>query len=210
MKGDKRNEKWGVFLLTGVPAVGKTTVASKLGQLIQPLEVISFGNLILNERSAVGDSVSHSELRRHPTREATMNTIKKSTEVLCSKLNELREHTNVIIDSHAIAKDSYGFRASPDSIASLTKFDLSAIFVLHAKYDEIRRRLESQNEGRRHVSAEEISTHERLQDSVAISYGVATGTPVFFVNAQDVEQVAADLIAIMDSLKVCYSRTTCE
>ena len=197
---------WGVFLLTGVPAVGKTTVAKKLAELIHPLEIISFGEIILTARADERPSITHSELRRNPTSEATMRTIKKSSELLVSRLHELRTHANVVIDSHSVAKDRYGFRVSPDGISLLNRIGLRAVFVLHADYDEISRRLKADAEGRRAVTTADIAIHERLQDSVAISYGVATGCPVFVVNARTPDQTAEDLILILDSLQVSYSR----
>jgi adenylate kinase len=204
-KSDPRS--WDVFLLTGVPAVGKTSLAKKLSELIRPLQIISFGEMILAARADDNPGISHSELRRNPTSEAPMDTIKRSTELLISTLDELRTHTNVVIDSHAVAKDHYGFRVSPDSTAFLARLGLRAVFVLHANYDEISRRVKTDGVGRRAVTRVEIETHERLQDAVAISYGVATGCPVFIVNTRTLDQTTEDLILLLNSLKVSYSRT---
>jgi adenylate kinase len=181
------SQGWAVFLLTGVPGVGKTTVSKKLGELIDPLEIISFGEVILNARADDQPRITHSELRRNPTSEATMRTIKNASELLVLRLHELRTRTNVIIDSHAVAKDRYGFRVTPDGISLLSRIGLRAIFVLHANHDEVRRRLKIDTKGR-------------------ISYGVATGCPVFVLNATTVEQTAEDLLFIFDTLKVSYSR----
>lgn len=196
---------WSVFLITGVPAVGKTTLANKLAERISPLEVITFRELILTIKAA-DRPITHSELRRHPTREATMSTIEKAVELLISRVNELRARTNVLIDSHAVAKDEYGFRVSPDNISVLNRIGLRAIFVLHGDHNTIIRRLKSDASGRRLVTRAEISVHERLQDSVAISYAVASGCPVFFVNTTELDVGIDNILKILDSLGVSYTR----
>lgn len=172
-----------VILLTGVPATGKTTLASLLKDTIHPLHVVSFGRLILEVARQNNPDVTYEEIRRNPTQKAKTDLIGEAVRLLLQDIKKQRESTNIIIDSHAVAIDSYGFRITPDSYSFLEQVKYDAVIVLHAPHSEITKRIAAKPDGRRSINYDDIALLESLQDSVAIAYGVASNCPVFILNA---------------------------
>src|SRR5579884_2111149 len=148
-----------VLLLTGVPAVGKTTLAKKVEEAISPIHTISFGEMILEVRRHDAPGSTYEELRRNPTREANIDLIGRATAFLIERISQLRSSTNVLIDSHAVAKDEYGFRITPDSQSTLQQFNWDAIVILHAKHEDVAARINLRATGRRQVTPDEVATH---------------------------------------------------
>jgi adenylate kinase len=168
-----------VVLLTGVPAVGKTTLARYALERVTRLHVITFGEMIFEARRREEPGITYQEMRAFPTKQAAGRTIETATELLIERAGELRQTSNVLIDSHAVAKDEYGFRITPDSEAVLKRLMLDAVIVLHAQPDTVLARMQSAPAGRRAVTPRQLATHEALQDAVAVAYAVASGCPVY-------------------------------
>jgi adenylate kinase len=195
-----------VLLLTGVPAVGKTTLAKYLQGLIRPLHVIMFGEVLLEVKRVVSLNATYEGLRINPTKEASIELIDKATSVLLERINQLRGTTNIIIDSHAVAKYEGGFRISPDSHCILQKMRLDAVLVLHAKPDIIISRISERAEGRRQVTSDEVAVHQALQDAVSIAYAVTTGCPVFIINVDGtLADIGEKALNVFDSIGMSYS-----
>lgn len=196
-----------VLLLTGVPAVGKTTLARKAERTISPVHTITFGEVILEVKKRTLPNATYEELRRTPTKEASIDLIERATALLLERVSQLRNSMNILIDSHAVAKDEYGFRVTPDSHDVLQKLSLDAILVLHAKHEDVAARINRQAVGRRQVTPHEVATHEALQDSVSIAYAVSTGCPVFIIMASESpEEVLGKLLRIFDLIGMDYSK----
>lgn len=196
-----------VLLLTGVPAAGKTTLANEVKETIQPMHVITFGEFILEVKKRGLPNVNYADLRSNPTREAGINLIEEATVLLLKHVSELRDKSNILIDSHAVAKDEYGFRITPDSHSFLQKIKLDAILILHANHQAVVSRINAKSDGRRLVTVEEVATHEVLQDSVSIAYAVATGCPVFIINADTPpKELLEKLLKIFDAIEMTYSK----
>lgn len=196
-----------VLLLTGVPAVGKTTLARKVASAISPVRCITFGEMIFEIKQRTRPNSTYEEMRRSPTKEADVSLIEIATTALIERISQLRSSVNIIIDSHAVVKDDYGFRVTPDSYTTLQKLSLDAILVLHAKHEDIANRINQNSQGRRLATLDEIATHEALQDSVSVAYSVSTGCPVFIIMAsQSLETTFEKLLRIFDLIGMVYSK----
>lgn len=196
-----------VILLTGVPAVGKTTLARAIDAIITPLHIISFGEMILEVKLRYASTTTYKELRTNPTQVASSKLIQEASDLLLQQVTKLRTKSNIIIDSHAVAKDNYGFRVTPDSALFLQEIQLNAILVLHTNYKQVATRINANAEGRRVTTPAEVATHEALQDMVAVSYAVASGCPVFVVDANYPPSLLVEkVLVIFDAIDMEYTR----
>ena len=190
-----------VVLLTGVPAVGKTTLARYARERIAHLHVVTFGEMIFEARQREEPTITYQEMRASPTKQAAGDSIAEATELLIERAGELRRTSNVLIDSHAVAKDDYGFRITPDSEAVLKRLMLDAVIVLHARPDTVLARMQSSPAGRRIVTPRQLATHEALQDAVAVAYAVASGCPVYVLEASsELDESLASLLRVFTAI----------
>jgi len=65
-----------------------------------------------------------------------------------ARINKLRATTNIIIDTHAVTKEEWGFRITPFNAGLLTKLRLDVIIVLHRPYMDILKTSTEKPEGR--------------------------------------------------------------
>jgi adenylate kinase len=106
-------------------------------------------------------------------------------EQLLTEVTRHRLSTNILIDSHAVTRENFGFRVTGSSSSLLDRLKLDCIIVIHAPANERVKRIKTEPKGRLPVSVEEARLHETLQDSVAIAYGLMSACPVFIVEASE-------------------------
>ncbi|RZI39622.1 hypothetical protein EGT07_27970 [Herbaspirillum sp. HC18] len=101
----------------------------------------------------------------------------------------------VIIDSHAVTKESYGYRVTPYSLKEFERLQPTQIWVLYTAPELATQRIATDAQGRPQITVEEARFHTHLQASVAITYGMHLGTAIhFFDSALQGEQLADQLV----------------
>ncbi len=196
-----------VILLTGVPASGKSTLARALASAVSPVQTVSFGELILRLKTEAGATLDYPALRTKPSTEAPPALVEQARERLLAEVRQLRVQSNVIIDSHAVAKDEYGFRVTPDSSDYLRALQLDAIVILHPKPEDVVARIAEEPAGRREVDVDNVIRHSALQDAVSIAYAVSLGCPVFTLDAHGpLSDLVLRLLAILESIGMKYAK----
>lgn len=158
-----------VILLTGVPASGKSTVARMLTELGGHVEVVEFGEIVFGLAQHKNRSLSYEQLRSSPGLFADAELIRQAARLLLLRVRKAEQSRSIVIVSHAVAREEYGFRITPDSHDYLKSLRLDAIIVLHAEHSAVVERINQKPEGRRRVDIQEVVTHEALQDAVAIN-----------------------------------------
>jgi len=175
-----------VILLTGAPATGKTTLA-KLMEKTFYIRRVDFGSLLLDLKKERGvKGITYAHLREQSSRLVSAQEVSYLDVVLIEKIEKWKKHTNVVIDSHAVTKEFFGFRSTHFSFDNLKRLRLDAILVLYCNPEELIRRIGDNPEGRPLLNKEAIYRHMYLQESLALIYGVATGCPVYFLDTTDV------------------------
>jgi adenylate kinase len=206
--GDKYFMSGKVLLVTGLPASGKTTLVQLLEKKVHPIRHVNFGRLILEVRQHTDPTATHDQLRASPTTTASVDYIQQARELLLQVVRNERDATNIVIDSHAVSADDYGFRVTPDSHSFLQELRLDAILILQVDYQELYSRLNKDKSGRRQVSLSRLQSYQSLQDSVAIAYSVVTGCPVFAIDANDTPSAVLDkTLKVFDAIGLAYNIT---
>ena len=169
-----------VVYLTGAPASGKSTVTRELQKRIPGLDVFEYGAKLAEMISSRGEGISsHDDLRSKSAVVVTKADIDALDEILIDYVRKNRERRHVIIDSHPVTKESYGFRVTAFSQVALKALNPTEIWVLFASAIETINRIQKASGGRPKPTEFEADLHTQLQASVAATYGVLTGSPVY-------------------------------
>jgi len=109
-----------VVYLTGAPATGKTTLLSLLLQSVQPLEGLSYSKLLADHvGQQQGGQMRTTQLRGLSAQIITPEDVAAVDTQLIEYVNRRRQETHLIIDSHPVTKEQYGFRITTFSIEKL-------------------------------------------------------------------------------------------
>lgn len=163
------------IVIVGIPGVGKTTVLSKLAEILKShnktVTVVSFGTVMFEEAKKKGIK-DRDELRKLSM--AEQQELQKIAGEVISKLNE----NVVIIDTHAFISTPSGFYPGlPEYVLRIIK---PANFIsLSAKPEEIyNRRMADETRKRDTVTIDSIKKELAVQDAMLSACSVLSGSPM--------------------------------
>jgi adenylate kinase len=198
-----------VILLTGAPASGKTTLGMLLERHVKPLFFLSYGRLLLSHKRITNPRITYQEMRFRSADIITPRDINAVDKLVLERVNELRNESNVVIDSHPVTKESFGFRSASFSRSLIEDLDLDAIVVLQAEPKELVRRINCSTEARMKMNSHEIQLHQCFQGFLALVYGLLCQCPVFIVETNNLTslQLASKVMKILGSIGIEYEWT---
>jgi adenylate kinase len=171
-------------IITGMSGVGKSTITRNIETCIKPITRIGFGELIFEIKNQMGATSNYEQLRESPNEAIPINYVNLAEELLLSRVSQLRQTTNIVLDSHAVVNDHFGFRIVPE-ISNFDKAHLDAIIVIHATFEVVKRRLAKEPKGRPTISKPIFESYKTLQDSVAIYFGLTAKCPVYILETDN-------------------------
>lgn len=178
-----------VVYLTGAPATGKSTLTKNLSKAINPLKVFSYSRRLadlISQRST--SNISENNLREQSAKIVTIEDIEAIDNELLDFVKEERLKSHIIIDSHAVTKESYGFRVTPFSMQILSDINPTLILVLYTESSVVRKRVKTNHQGRPLVSLFEAGFHTNLQSTVALIYAINLGIQIYFYDSNKPER----------------------
>jgi adenylate kinase len=185
-----------VIYLTGAPAAGKSSTARALKERVQALEVWEFGDRLKQHLARRFSSVSQEDLRRESEHLITPEDVAAVDRWLIEWAHDARKTSHVVIDSHPVTKERYGFRVTPYSLADFARLAPTKIWALYCSPEVTLQRIGRNPAGRPSVTPEEARMHTLLQASVAVTYGMSLGIPVHFFDSDgDPARLADELAA---------------
>jgi adenylate kinase len=185
-----------VVYLTGAPATGKSTLTRALKVRIPDLQIFEFGERLTARLTDSGQVSDQADLRSQSARAITLDDVRAVDRELLDFVATNRATNPVIMDSHAVTKESYGYRVTPYSLKEFEKLGPTQIWVLYTAPEVARQRIIADAQGRPQITEEEARFHTQLQASVAITYGMHLGTAIhFFDSAVPREQLVDQLVA---------------
>jgi adenylate kinase len=127
--------------------------------------------------------ISQRKLRERSAHLISARDVQAVDTFLINEVNRLRRSSHIIIDSHPVTKESYGFRVTAFSVPLLSALQPTVICMLYTDSGVIRKRIAVHSKGRPLVTRYEADFHAMLQASVATNYGIQSGVPIFFFDS---------------------------
>ncbi|MCS3761595.1 ATP-binding protein [Bradyrhizobium centrosematis] len=189
-----------VIYLTGAPASGKSTTVKKLLESRSDIELWEYSQRLIDYVNVTRpDPVTHSLLRQTSGALVRPEDIAEVDKLLINFVVRNKGEKHVIIDSHPLTREEYGFRCTAFSLPQIQAIAPDEVWVLYADPKTTIARIETSGGGRKAVDEEHARMHTYLQASIATSYGIAVGKPVYFFDStvdQDdlVERLAKRLL----------------
>ncbi|USF28373.1 hypothetical protein N510_003332 [Firmicutes bacterium ASF500] len=186
-----------LLYLTGSPATGKSTITNAIFQMEPSIQIIRYSDEIKNfyAESKRGQFTT-SQLRMESSKIISHNDISNIDQYILKKI-QTSTANYIILESHAITVESYGFRATPFSVQLLGMVAPNLIVCLYSEADLIFERIKNNPQGRLLQSTENIHVGQFLQMSLALQYGILTNAEIHFINTQHEPQVVAQQLVHM-------------
>jgi adenylate kinase len=169
-----------VIYVTGAPASGKSSTLARLHAMLPQVGVWEYGAKLTEFLKARGaDIADQRELRSRSAGVVTPADINALDNLLQEWVEERRDSQHLLIDSHPVTKEQYGFRATAFSLDRIKSLGLSEIWLFYCPPEITVERIRRGPAGRPEIALEEARMHTFAQASVAVTYGVAAGCPVY-------------------------------
>lgn len=174
-----------VIYMTGAPAAGKSTACKALTSKRADVKVFEYGTEMAKHlRSSLQTAtLSQSTLRGGTGDLVRQADIDHVDELAFTFADQWRGQCHVIIDSHHVTKEQYGFRIAAFTMAKLQRLQATEIWVLYTTAADTLARIAAHADGRPAPTAFEADFHTLVQSSLAATYGAAGGIPVLLFDA---------------------------
>jgi adenylate kinase len=172
-----------VVMLTGAAGTGKSTLAAECATHIRPLQKVDFGQLLLEAKRNQGHTdLTYDQLRALSGTIIAPEDVRAVDSAFIESLPSLRTRTNVLIDSHAVTRESYGYRITHYSLDNLRRISFDAVVITYCHPDTWLERRSRNPQGRPELSPFEVQNHMALQEAVALNYAIACGCPCYVLD----------------------------
>ena len=173
-----------VIYLTGAPAAGKSSLLRALKARLPDLATFEYGAALTEYlRRAKAFAGTQSTIRELSATVVTPDDVQAVDQQLLTYVATERRRTNVIIDSHAVTQEGYGFRVTPFSMDQLKLLAPTQIWSLFLPPDVTIDRIRRDPAGRPVPTEWQAMMHTMLQSGLASSYSFASGTPLHLFDA---------------------------
>lgn len=169
--------------LTGIPCTGKTSLINKIIDRHPHIKAIRYSD-ILQQYIIVKNNeyIEKSELRKKSSEIIEPEDINVVDDIIIRKMCEISQTSHVILDSHPVTTEDYGFRVTPFKRDFVQRADFDILVCLFASPMTIIGRYQKTLSDRKLISMQEVETSMYLQNSIAVSYGMLLDKPVYFYN----------------------------
>lgn len=190
-----------VIYLTGAPATGKSTLGRNLARLVPELKVFAYSEELrkLLQRKSGGGAMTEDDIRRQSALVVTPQDVEQLDNELVELVQRERVHRSILIDSHPVTKERYGFRVTGFDAETIRRLNPDVLVCLYASAGVTRARIQADAMGRPLISEFESDMHTHLQAAVVTQYGVLTGKAVYFFDSSVSHQELAE--AVMKRLR---------
>jgi adenylate kinase len=175
--------------LTGAPAAGKSTTSRLLLDKIPELKIWEYGAELTRYVSNRQNVATQTDLRRLSANVISPEDVAALDKELIVFVEANRATYPIIIDSHPVTKEDYGYRITAFSADQIKALAPDEIWVLFTSPEVTVNRIQLDASGRPQIDLEQARWHTSLQASVAATYGIASGRPVYLFDASEDQEV---------------------
>ena len=114
-------DKFHLVYLTGAPATGKSSTSEKIAASVDPVKLFCYSKELrdyLNRKDAK-TGFKETDLRTQSAGIITAEDVNAVDKKLINFVRKFRHSSHIIIDSHAVTKENFGFRVTPFSLSLL-------------------------------------------------------------------------------------------
>ena len=173
-----------VIYLTGAPATGKSTLCANLQQRAASLLLLSYSAMLRDHvRQRDGADIGAAEIREQSSRVITREDVMAVDAKLIDEVKAKRSTHDILIDSHPVTKESFGFRVTPFTAEQVKALAPDAIVCLYADPEALHGRIRQAPDGRPIPSIFELELHVQVQAAVATQYSVETGRSCYLIDS---------------------------
>lgn len=173
-----------LIYLTGAPATGKSTLSENLLKKVPETHIFTYSKELLNMVNQKDDNLkSQDDLRRESGQCITLEDVNEVDRQLLGFVRTQRHAKNILIDSHAVTIERYGFRVTPFSKQMLSDLAPDVIVCLYADASVISERIKTHAAGRPLPSITQLIYHNNLQTQLASQYAFEVGASLYFLDA---------------------------
>lgn len=174
-----------VIYLTGAPAAGKSTLCRNLKLAVPSLAVFAYSEKLREHVAQRAGLVqlSEDEIRRQSATLVTRDDVVAVDAQLRAFVTQQRQTQPIVIDSHPVTKEAFGFRVTPFTQAELRALSPDVILCLYLDSSQVAARIRADPMGRPLPSPFELDLHTHLQTSVAVQYGLILDRPVYLLDS---------------------------
>lgn len=182
-----------LIYLTGAPATGKSTLTENLRRRLPEVNIFTYSKeLLILVEGRSGLKATQDDLRRLSSNIITRDDIERLDKQLLSLANSCRGCQNLVIDSHPVTIEKFGFRVTPFTKDQIKQLAPDVIVCLYAKAEIISDRISENAAGRPLPAHSEIDMHTQLQFQVANIYAMETGASIYFLDAAHSPDILLD------------------
>ena len=200
MGGGLAGGTYRLIYLTGAPAAGKSSITRALHRFVSPLEIFEYGERLTRYVSARQDQkLTQESIRTSSAAVVSPEDIQAVDKLLLAFVADARGKAHVVIDSHAVTRERYGFRVTPYSLEDFALLSPDAICVLFTPPEVAVERIDRSPAGRPRVTLWESGFHTGLQASVAATYGMSVGIPIYLIDSSPpIDDVATEVARLFN------------
>ena len=138
-----------VIYLTGAPATGKSSICNAISELDMQTRIFSYSAMLRETvASRTAKSLDAAEIRRQSAAIVTREDVQATDELLVREVATARQSHHVIVDSHPVTREAYGFRVTAFTVEQLQALDPDAIVCTYTPTEELERRIHADPQGR--------------------------------------------------------------
>lgn len=185
-----------VIYLTGAPATGKSTLARNLAARFPSMRVFAYSEELRHHVAAkTRTTLSEDQIRELSGAVVTAEDVRTLDQRLVHEVAVERLSRPMLIDSHPVTKEVYGFRVTGFDIETLRALNPDLVVCLYTSPEVMRERINRDAMGRPLVTEFEAQMHTNLQTAVAAQYGVLAGKPVYLIDSAAPETELVEIVA---------------
>lgn len=191
-----------VIYVTGAPATGKSTLCATLAAPGSDIRAFCYSERLRDHVGRdIGVDLNETDIRRESARVVTAKHVEEVDFLLHQEVMLTRTSgTHLLIDSHPVTKESYGFRVTPFPADRLRALEIDTFICLYAAPDVLAQRISNDAQGRPLPSDFELAVHVQLQASVVAQYAVLTGRPCHLVDSNIPRDALIEQIRVLTEL----------